>query len=104
MKWIIELLARCSGAGWVWEKLDGNKTRIAAIAGFLSGVAGLIQEFLGVEGKHDFMSLLTFLKDLPQDTQWLMIVGSLGLLGLGHKLEKVSAALPQPSAPPAPQP
>ena len=95
MNFILNML----GLSKVWDLVDGYKTRIAAAAGILSGAASLLQEFLVVEGRHNFQAMLSFISALPQDPAWLLIVASLAVLGLGHKLEK--AALP-PAQPPQP--
>ncbi len=105
MNTIINLVAKFSGAGKVWNMLDGKKSMIAAIVGMLSGLAGLTQEFLAVEGKHDFAALLAFAQGIPQDSNWLLIVGSMAVLGISHKLAKntdaVVASAPVAAPPPA---
>ena len=88
MSTIINLIAKWSGLGFVWSKIDGSKTYLAGSASILSGVAGLIQEFLAVEGKHDFSALLTFAKDLPQDSCWLMILAGAAAIGIRHSQDK----------------
>ena len=84
------MAAKWSGAEKMWKLLDGWKTKIAAVLGIISGITGLMQEFLNVEGAHNFAALLTFAKGIPSDPMWLLIVGSLGLLGVGHKLDKAA--------------
>lgn len=103
MNTLINLAAKYSGLGFIWEKVDGAKTYIAAAASILSGAAGLLQEFLAVEGKHDFSALLAFAKDLPQDNCWLMILAGMGAIGLRHSMEKAAQSL-APSPAPAAQP
>ena len=91
MSALINLAAKFSGLGWIFSKLDGAKTYIAASVSILSGLAGLLQEFLAVEGKHDFSALLTFAKDLPQDSCWLLILAGAAAIGLKHGQDKVQA-------------
>lgn len=88
MKTIINLLLKISGAGWVWEKLDGKKTNISGIASILSGAAALIIEFLAIGGKHDFAAVITFIKGLPTNPSWMMILAGLAALGIGGKIQK----------------
>ena len=78
MNFILNML----GLSKVWDLVDGYKTRIAAAAGILSGAASLLQEFLVVEGRHNFQAMLSFISALPQDPAWLLIVASLAVLGL----------------------
>lgn len=94
MNKLIDLAAKLSGLGWVWEKIDGYKTKLAAAAGILSGAAGLIGEIVPLLDKRSFAALLEFVKHLPQDPAWLLLVGGLGALGLGHKADKIAAATP----------
>jgi hypothetical protein len=97
MQKIINLFVKLSGAGWVWEKVDGYKTYGVAALGILSGLAGLGTELAPVLSSHDAGALWALVRSLPHDSSWLMLVGSLGALGLGHKADKVAAAV-APSA------
>ena len=100
MNTMINLAVRFSGLGWVWEKTDGAKTYIAAGIAILTGLSGVLSEVLPPLGAHDAGALLSVLKHLPQDSSWMMLVGGLGTLGLGHKASKM-AQDEVPVAPPA---
>lgn len=90
--WLTNLIAKLVVPGWIWEKLDGQKTRLAAGASILSGLAGLISELAGPIAAHDTAAILALIQHLPSDNAWLLLVGGLGALGIGHKLEKQDAA------------
>ncbi len=109
MNWIINIVAKYSGFGWIWAKLDGAKTYIAATAGLLTGLGGLLDEFMKVEAQHNFGAILGFIKGLPLDQNWILILASLGAIGIGHKLAKSATSTisgtPIDSVPPiAPKP
>ena len=89
---LINLLAKFTGLSWVWGKLDGQKTRIAGAAAILTGAGGLLLELLPLIAAKDFALLLKFVQGLPSDQAWLMLVGGLATLGLGHKAEKAAEA------------
>jgi hypothetical protein len=107
MSWLINVVAGGFGAKKLWDILDGCKAYMVGSATLLSGVAGLIQEFLKVEGSHNFAAMLTFAQGLPKDPMWLMILGGFGIIAAAHKADKVIAAVNTPAptvTDPAPKP
>ena len=122
MNKLIDLAARVSGLGWIWDRLDGWKTYLAAAAGILSGLAGLIGEIIPVINHKSFSEALNLVKHLPQDPSWMLVVGGLGALGIGHGMKKMdqdgaalvggygeeggkgSGAAPGVTTPPTPKP
>ena len=82
----------------VWDFLDGKKTALAAGAGILAGVAALAAQVVPIVGAHDTAALITLIKTLPSDPAYLLIVGSLGALGIGHKIDKAAVAPEAPKA------
>jgi hypothetical protein len=85
MKWLINLVAKWTGASAIWAKVDGYKTKIGATALILSGLAGLLTS---ISGLSDMASVLAFVKSVPTDASWLILLNGLGILGIGHKIEK----------------
>lgn len=98
MNTIINLALKFSGLSWIWEKVDGYKTKGAAIVGILTGLLGVIQELAPAISAHDAGAVFAVLRALPHDPSWLTLVGGFLGLGIGHKLEKAADA---PAAPPA---
>lgn len=92
--WLINLAAKIGGIGTLWGVLDGYKTKVAGVAGLLTGLAGLVQQVSVLIDKHDVAAVWAFAKALPTDSSWLALLAGLGALGIGHKLEK--AATPAP--------
>ena len=88
---IVNLVAKLSGLGFVFDKINGYKTYIGAVISILSGIVQLLEKVLALQGASDW---LAFAKGLPQDPGLALV--SVGLIGLGirHKLDK-GAALPQ---------
>lgn len=87
---IINLAVKFSGLGWLWDVLDGYKTYLAAGISILTGLAGVLSELQPFLASHNASALLDFLKHLPQDNAWIMFVSGLGVLGIGHKIEKTN--------------
>ena len=85
---LINLGVKLSGLGWIWAKLDGYKTYLGAAGLILTGAAGVLNGFIGVEQQHNAAALLHWVKGLPNDAAWLMLMNGFGILGLGHKVQK----------------
>lgn len=91
MNFIINMLAKLGGVSRLWGFLDGYKTKIGGTATFLSGLAALVAQLVPlIEGK-DAAALLAFIKGLPADNAWLAMMAGLGIMGIGHKVEKAEA-------------
>ena len=103
MQTLINLAVKFSGMGWIWEKTDGIKTYIAAAAAILTGLGGVLQALSPLLAAHDAGALFAFVKSLPHDQSWLLVVSGLGLLGVGHGIKKAADAA-APTAPDAPKP
>lgn len=86
MNWIINLVSKITGIDSMAKKMDGFNTKGASVAGILTGVAGLIMQFVGMP--HDVVNLINFAKGLPTDPAWLAVVAGWIGLGLGRKMEK----------------
>lgn len=87
---IMDLGLKFSGMGWIWDKVDGYKSYLAAFAAMLTGLLGLLDELIPILNGHKIMPLIQFIRDLPQDQSWLMVVGGLAVLGISHKIAKAS--------------
>lgn len=88
MNFVINMLAKLGGISKLWGFLDGYKTKVAGVASLLSGLAGIIAQIAPLIEKHDAALVLKFIQGLPTDQSWLMLIAGLGVLGVGHKLEK----------------
>jgi hypothetical protein len=94
MKTIVNLIAKFSGAGKVWGKLDGSKTYLGGAVSILSGAAGLLSEILALINAQDTAAVWEFVKHLPADQNILAIAGGLAAVGLRHAIEKKDAPAP----------
>ncbi len=102
MNQLIALGIKLSGAGWVWDKIDGYKTKIAA-AGLMLGGGGALLIGLGslvaeLVKCADLSCAIALGRNIKADPNWPNLVsgfqtfmGGLATLGIGHKLEKSSA-------------
>jgi hypothetical protein len=91
MSFIINILAKLGGISKLWGFLDGYKTKIGGTATFLAGLASLIAQLIPIIEGKDTALLLAFIKGLPQDQAVLAMTAGLGIMGIGHKLDKVDA-------------
>ena len=102
---MINAIMKLLGFSYVWTAIDGIKMYIVAAVGILTGVVGLLQEWLAITQTHDFSSLLHFAQGLPKDPNWLAIVGACAVFAAAHKGNKILTALapvPPAVADPAP--
>jgi hypothetical protein len=83
----------------VWSFLDGKKTAIASSLSILAGVTGLSAEVAPLLAAHNTAALLELVKHLPSDPAYLAIVGGLGALGIGHKIDKAAQTAAPVAAP-----
>lgn len=97
MNFIVNLVAKWSGANAVWAAADGKKVYIAAFLGLLSGLAGVGAEVYAPIAAHDAAGLFAVIRSLPTDSAWLLLVSSLAGLGVVHRVDKAAA----PAVPPA---
>lgn len=88
MNKIINLFVRFSGLGKLWSWTDGKKTYLSASIAILSGLAGVLGDLAPLIANHDAAAIIGLLKSLPSNQAWLMLVGGLASLGIGHKIEK----------------
>ena len=87
MNKIINLVGKWTGAGVLWERVNGYKTKIGAVALMLSAAADLLTRLAAIP---DFAALLKFVKVLPADQSWIALLAGIAALGLGHKMEKAN--------------
>jgi hypothetical protein len=91
MNFLINIVAKIGGVARLWGVLDGQKTRISGVASLLSGLAGIVGQLVPLIEAKDAALFVTFFTSLPANPAWLLLVGGLGILGVGHKLEKAAA-------------
>lgn len=89
MKTIINFLGKISGISKLWTALDGYKTKIGGTALFLSGLAGILSTIAGMT--FDTASIIALVKSMSSDPSFIIMMNGLGILGIGHKIEKSEA-------------
>jgi hypothetical protein len=95
MNFLINLAAKIGGISKLWGFLNGYKTKVAGVGSLLSGLAGIAQQIAFLIEKQDASLVFAFIKGLPMDPSWMMLLVGLGALGIGHKLDKAAEA-PKP--------
>lgn len=102
MNAIVQLL----GLGWIWDKLDGIKTYLAGGLAILTGLGGVLLALSGIGAEllpllsaHNLAGILELVKNFATDPNaialgkaWLVLISGLGILGIGHKIDKAAAA------------
>lgn len=86
MNWIINLIGKWTGITAAWAKMDGYKTKVSGIALILSGLSILLTQIIGLP--HDMASVLAYIQAIPNNSAWITLLSGLGVLGIGHKIEK----------------
>lgn len=86
---VLNFLAKVSGLGWVWEKLDGYKTYVGGASGVFLGAAGLLQEIVTLVDHKNYAEVLAWARALPHDQSILAILAGLAALGLRHSNQKL---------------
>lgn len=99
MNKILNLVLKFSGMGKVWALLDGKKTYGSAAIGILTALLGIATSLAPILAAHDTMGLWAFIQGLPSNPSWLLLIASVGGLGLGHKISKASSEVVAVEAP-----
>lgn len=94
---VVNLIAKWTGLGWVWDKIDGHKTKIGSVAAILSGAGGVLAQLVPLIAAQDFGAVLAWAQGLPADPAWQLLVGGFIGLGIGHKIDKAAASPTEPS-------
>jgi hypothetical protein len=101
MNKIIALAVKFSGFGWIWEKINGLKTKIAAISLMLSGagvmLAGITELLNAWAACLDMACIIGLLRGITTNphivtvsTGFVTFSAGLGMLGIGHKMDKAA--------------
>ena len=85
------------GLDKLWNMLDGMKCYLTGAATMLTGIAGLINEWLNATSGHDIKALIAFLQACPKDSNWIMILAGFGVIAAAHKADKIIAATNTPN-------
>lgn len=104
MNAIINFFARISGAGKVWDFLDGKKAYGTGAVAILGALLGLSSELAPLLAAHDTAGLITFVTHVNSDPAYLALLAGFGVIAAAHKADKVIAATapaPAPVVPPA---
>lgn len=94
----MDAILRMFGLDKLWGVLDGIKAYLTGAITILTGVIGLLQEFINTTSGHSAATLWAFIGGCSHDSNWLMIVAGFGVIAAAHKADKIIAA----SAPIAP--
>lgn len=118
---LIDMLAKFTGFGWVWEKIDGCKTYIQAAAEMLTGLgmmatSGAAELNSFTAGVHSLGDLFKFFEALTKNpdpaalvfmTGWAGVLHGWGVMAKKHADDKkhdelLAAAAPATTAAQAP--
>ena len=86
--WIINLVGKVTGISAIWKGMDGYKTKTSGVIMLLTGLAGILS---GLIACTDAASLLAFSQALMTSPSVILFLNGLGILGIGHKAEKLQA-------------
>lgn len=107
---IIAIAVKISGGGWVWEKVNGYKTKLAGIGLMLSGAgmmlggaASIVSAAAECEAMSCMIGIARGISENPHalliGKGFLIFQGGLATLGVGHKIEKGQVPAPKQDPP-----
>lgn len=86
---VIEFVGKWSGLSALWKFTDGYKAKGTAIVAMLTGLAGLISQFIGLP--HDLGAYSAFFLGLLTNPNYIGLLGGAYGLGIAHKMDKTTA-------------
>lgn len=115
---LVAFAVRVTGLGWVWEKIDGAKTYIGAVAEILTGLGAMVTAAgaelnLFVGQVHGIADLWNFAQALVKNpgpaalallAGWGVVLHGWGVMAKKHAEDKRHAELLAAAAAPAPAP
>lgn len=76
MNFLVNMIAKATGlSAALWGAVDGKKTYILAGVAKLTALLGLMNELMPILNAHDTGALYAFVKALPHDQCWQMLIG-----------------------------
>lgn len=95
--WLINLVAKFSGVGKVWEFMDGKKAYGTGALAILGAALGLGTELAPLLAAHDAAGLFRFATRINSDPAYLALLGGFGIIAAAHKASKIEAAIAAPA-------
>ena len=93
MNKIGNLVLKWSGAGKIWNILDGYKLYTTGALAILGSLLGLATEIAPLLSAHDTIGLYTFITHLTSDPNWIVLLGGFGTIAGAHKMDKAAKLL-----------
>lgn len=97
--WLLNLVAKVSGVGRLWDWLDGKKSYGTGALTILGGVLGVGTELAPLLAAHNTAGLVTWATHVNSDPAYLAILAGAAIIAGAHKAEKVIAATAPAPAP-----
>lgn len=91
MGFLINVVAKWTGAGKVWDAMDGYKLYATGFLAILGALAGLGAEVAPILASHNTAALLAFLNSLNSDPAYLALLAGCGTIAGAHRLDKAAS-------------
>ena len=93
--WLINWISGLFGIKRLWMLTDGIKAYLTFSATILTGVSGLLNEFIVATGPHNAAALIAFLQGCiaQHDPAWLIVLSGCAGIAAAHKMAKNTAAV-----------
>lgn len=88
---IINFFARLSGAGKIWDFLDGKKAYGTGAIAILGALVGLGNELAPLLAAHNTAGLFAFVTHVNSDPAYLALLAGFGIIAAAHKADKIIA-------------
>lgn len=99
MNKLLNLVLKYSGAGKVWNFLDGKKLYGTGALGVLGALLGLGTDIAPLLAAHDTIGLYTYITHLTSNPNWIVLLGGFATIAGAHKSDKNSAIAQAAEAP-----
>lgn len=94
MNALINFVLKFSGAGWVWDKLDGYKLYGTGALAVLGAVVGLGSELSPILASHNTALLISFVTHINSDPAYLALLAGFATIAAAHKADKAASPVP----------
>lgn len=88
---VLGLIAKFSGAGWIWEKIDGYKLYGTGALAILGALVGLGSELAPVLAAHNVAGLYTLITHINSDPAYLALLAGFATIAAAHRADKSAA-------------
>ena len=99
MSFLINMVAKFSGASYIWDKLDGFKLYATGVLAILGAVVGLGAELSPILAAHNTAGVIAFITHINSDPAYLALLAGFATIAAAHKADKMATPAGVPASP-----